>query len=472
MIESAFTLICFILIGAGLIPPTLDFTLLKGRKIVSPYLVLLGLTLSGIILGYLSIEMFGQGTVPIYGRILQVGFFEIFLSLIATIGGILVVVASLSGVKDWPTSPSFYSLLALGVLGSYFLISMGDFVLLIGAWALVSIISYVLVGLKKDRASTEAAAKYALMGILASVLIIYGVAIIYGLIGSTDVGTISDLTGNGKFMLLLGSVFLVAAFGFKIGIVPFHGWLPDVYGKAHPTLIAFLTGVMTVAVVGLVVKVLFPLASALGNQWPILIGILSIITMTFGNVVALLQRNVQRMMAYSSVAHVGYILVGATAALSAGRALGLQGIALHLGSYAFAKVGIFVFLAYLLRKGSGLHLNDLKGLGRSMPIVSVAVGIILLNLIGIPPLLGFWSKFYLFTSVIAVSPWIALVAIINSGISVGYYIQPINYMFFKGGSEPPEEKLGDSESITIIAALVLIIVGGLTFPMIAPYLVT
>ncbi|KXA88802.1 hypothetical protein AKJ57_06300 [candidate division MSBL1 archaeon SCGC-AAA259A05] len=471
MIESTFTLISFILIGVGLLSPTLDFTILKGKKIVSPYITLLGLGASGIILLFLSIVKFGQSTAPIYGGMLQVGFYEMFLSLIITIGAILVTIASLSGVKYWPTSPSFYSLLSLGVLGSYFLISVGDFVLLIGAWALVSVISYVMVGLKKNRASAEGAAKYALMGILASVLLLYGIAILYGMTEDTSLSMISTLAGTRELMLVLSLVFLVSAFGFKIGIVPFHGWLPDVYGKVHPALIAFLTGVVTVGVVGLIVKILFPLAAIVGDQWPILIGLLSIFTMTFGNIVALIQRNFQRMMAYSSIAHMGYIFVGSAAALSAGRAVGLQGIVLHLGSYAFAKIGLFIFLAYILRKGLSVQLDDLKGLSRSMPIVSVAIGIILLNLIGIPPLLGFWSKLYLFSAGIEVTPWLVLIAIINSGISVGYYIRPIRYMFFEKGSDAPNERLKDSEPMTILIASILLIAGGLILPLIAPYLI-
>jgi NADH-quinone oxidoreductase subunit N len=363
--------------------------------------------------------------------------------------------------------------LVLAVLGAYYLIAMQDLALLIGTWALVSVISYVLVGLRKDERSVEGAVKYSLMGIIASVLLLYAIAVIFSLTGSTGVGSLANVQG-GESVVLLASVFFVSAFGFKVGVVPFHGWLPDVYGRTHPMLIASLTAVVAVAVGGLMIKILYPLAPSVGEQWPVLIGLLSIFSMTFGNVVALLQKNFQMMMAYSTIAHMGYLLVGVTTAVPGSadlsRALGLQGISLHLASYTFAKAGMFVFLAYLLRKRVGHQMEDLKGLGRRMPIVSVAIAIILLNLIGIPPLIGFWGKFYLFTSVISVAPVLALIAIINSGISVGYYIQPIRYMFFAKGGETAEERLRDHDAAAVVLAAGLTIAAGFLLPVLAPSL--
>lgn len=470
MIENMFGLLSLILIGVGILSPTLDYTLLKGRKLVSPWMTLGALVLSGGILGYSALGI-GTQAVTIFGGMMQVGFFEIFLSLIATVGAILVTVASLASVKGWGTSPSFYSLLALAVLGAYYLIAAHDFVLLIGTWALVSVISYVLVGIKKDENSVEGAVKYSLMGILASVLILYAIAVAYSATGSTSVGSISEIQGE-KSLVLLTSVFFVSAFGFKVGIVPFHGWLPDVYGKVHPMLVAFLTGVVAVAVGGVIINILYPLAPLVGAQWPVLIGLLSVFTMTFGNIVALLQKNLQMMMAYSSIAHMGYVLLGVTAALTPSKELGLQGVGLHFASYMLAKVGMFVFIAYLLRKGLGPQIEDLSGVGKNSPIVGAAVIIILLNLIGVPPLIGFWSKFYLFTSVIAVTPWLALVAIINTGMSVGYYIQPIKYMFFGKEAGSTGERLREPDAMIVVMAAALTVAAGFLLPLIAPYLTT
>ncbi|KXA89828.1 hypothetical protein AKJ61_02050 [candidate division MSBL1 archaeon SCGC-AAA259B11] len=471
MMERAFSLISLVLIGTGLISPTLDYTIFKKERLVSPYLTLGGLGFSGIILGVLAVWSYGRGSVSIYGGMLQIEPFGIFLSFVATIGAILLTVATLSEVKNWSTSPSLYSLVTLGVLGSYFLVSVGDLTLLIAAWALVSVISYVIVGLRKDRASVEAAGKYALMGVIASIFILYAVAMVYGMTGSTSLRSISDLaTGEGA-LIIMSSVFFISAFGFKIGLVPFHGWLPDVYGKAHPILIVFLTSTATVAVVGLIVRVLFTLAPLITSYWPILIGLISVFTMTFGNVTALIQNNVQKMMAFSSIAQMGYIFAGMAAGPLVAGGLTLQGIALHLGSYSFAKAGVFVFLAYLLKKGLSLQISDLKGLGKSMPITATAFGIILLNLVGIPPLLGFWSKFYLFSAAAKITPWLTLIAIINSGISVGYYVRPIKSMFFEEGSDLSDERIGDFEQATVIAASFLLVSGGLVLPSLISILI-
>ncbi len=470
--EVFFGLLSLILIGVGILSPTLDYTILKGRKFVSPWMTIAVLLLSGVILAYLGAVSIGQPTVAIFGGLMKVGFFEIFLSLLTTLGAVFVAVASLMGVKNWGTSPSFYSLLTIAVVGAYYLIAAHDFVLLFGTWALVSVISYVMVGIKKDDSSVEGAVKYSLMGILASVLILYAIAMAYSLTGSTDVGMISNISlGAEKPIIVVTSLFFVSAFGFKIGIVPFHGWLPDIYGRVHPMLVAFLTGVVSVSIGGVLIKILYPFAPLLGSQWPLLIGLLSVFTMTFGNIVALLQKNLQMMMAYSSIAHMGYILVGVAAALSSSKELAVQGIGLHFTTYILGSVGMFVFLALLLRKGMSLQMIDLKGLGRRMPIVSIAILLILLSFMGVPPLIGFWSKFYLFTSIIAVSPWLALAAIINSGISLGYYIQPIRYMFFGGGSKLAEERLRDPDTAIVVLVAVLTIVAGFLLPSIAAYLV-
>jgi NADH-quinone oxidoreductase subunit N len=471
MVEDLLALLSFIMIGAGVVSPTLDYTVFGGRRCVSPWVALVALLLSCGVLAYGGYVTIGEPAEPVFGGMMKVGFFEVFLSLMATIGGLLVTVASLKEVRTWSTSPSFYSLLLLAVLGAYYLIGVRDFVLFIGAWALVSVISYVLVGVRKDRESIEGAVKYSVMGILASVLLLYAIAVAYSLTGSTNVDLLTTIGPGGRSLALLASVLFVAAFGFKLGIVPFHGWLPDVYGRVHPMLVAFLAGVVAVTTGAILIRILYPLAPIVGSLWPVLIGLLSLFTMTFGNVVALLQKNLQRMMAFSSIAQMGYLLIGLAAAESSGEALGLQGMGLHLTSYMIAKVGIFVFLAYLVRKGISLELEDLKGLSRRSPILTGAVLLVILNLLGVPPLLGFWSKFFLFASVIGVAPWLAFAAIINSGISVGYYVQPIRYMFSGDPSATEDESLREPDAAVVLIAALLTLAAGLLLPSIAPHLV-
>lgn len=465
----------------GLTAPTIDYVYVKDKKSrVSFYMALTGLLLALGVFTFTVVTYLGE-PIFVYDRALKLDFYGIFLALTATLGAILVLAASAS-IKEWSTSPSFYSLFVLGLLGVYYLIFVNDLVLLITAWALVSVISYVITGIKKDPSSVEGAVKYAVMGILASILMLFAVANIYGLTGTTNISEITgllssraQLTESHQVLLLL--LLFISAFGFKIGVVPFHGWLPDVYGGVYPTMVSFLIGVVKVAGVAAMLRMLFPLSSLTGNVWLLIFALLSIFTMTFGNVVALVQSNFQRMMAYSSIAHVGYILTGVTALSSlglTGKAFGIEfalpGIAIQLLAYVTAKVGIFVSLSYFLKSRMGVMLEDLRGVGRSMPVASTSIAILIFSLMGVPPLLGFWGKFFLFTSVISIAPWLTFIALMNSGLSVGYYVQIIKYMFFMRGGSSVKEEIRDIEVIVLAAAAALTVLLGILAPLISPYL--
>lgn len=480
--EAVITFLSIVLSAIGLMAPTIDYVFIKDKKSrVSIHLAIIALVVSAVVLSF-SLLIYSEKAFLVYNGALKVDFYGVFLALIATIGAILVVIGSAS-YKDWSTSPSFYSLLILGLLGVYYLVFVNDFVLLIASWALLSVISYVITGIKKDISSVEGAVKYAIMGVLASLLMLFAVANIYGLANTTNISEIvsslkssSSLTSD-QFMLLLGILLFISAFGFKIGIVPFHGWLPDVYGGVHPIPVSFLAGIVKIAGVAVILRILFPLASIIGNLWLVIFALLSIFSMTFGNIVALVQNNMQRMMAYSSIAHVGYILTGIAALSSIGLAgkvggidFALPGIAVHLLAYSIAKIGMFVALAYLLRRKVGVMLDDIKGLGRSMPALSISILILLLSLMGVPPLLGFWGKFYLFTSVVGIAPWLTFVALMNSGLSVGYYAQVIRYMFFMEKEQSVKEKVEDYEVIVILIAAIATVIIGLIIPIFTPYL--
>ena len=426
-------------------------------------------------IGLLSLTL-GGGSATVYSGALKVDFYGAFLFAVSSLGALLVTVASFRQTSKWSTAPSYFSLLLLTVLGVYYIISVNDLILLLAAWALVSVASYALVGIKKDENSLEGAGKYALMGIAASAFMLFGVAILYGVTGSTDINTIVRVaSGGGMPVILLAVIMLVAAFGFKIGIVPFHGWLPDVYGGVHPLLISYVAGIIKVSGVAALLRIVYPFAPQLGANWLVLFAAFSIVSMTFGNVAALIQRNVQRMMGYSSLAHVGYMLVGFAAATSgAGAIYGVQGVALHLASYVLATTGIFVALAYLVEKGVRTDLDGLAGLWRKMPVLSACIVILVLSLIGAPPLLGFWSKFvYLFTSTIEVAPWLTFIAVANTGLSVGYYAQVMRYVFLTRRTDEvieASEKVRDPEVIAVLVATLLTIILGLVAPLLASLL--
>ncbi len=450
--------------GIGLVVPTLDY--LKGTK-VSPYLALIATALAAVLVG----SLIGKSGTLFDGTI-RVDPLATYLALIATVGAFLVTVASLVQVREWSTSPSLYSLLLLALLGVYFVLYVNDASVLVAAWALVAVASYVLVGIKKDEDSLEATAKYALMGVASSSLLIFGIALVLGIVKTSTFQVLNSVPIGLKTTLLLGVLMLVAAFGFKLGVVPFHGWLPDVYGGAHPIIVSFVAGVIKLISIGAFLRVLQPLIPAVANDWFLIMAFLSIITMFYGNLAALVQRNVQRMMAYSSIAQAGYFLIAfAALAYTDSQALALQGIGLHVTTYVLAKVGIFVGLAYFARKGFDLTLEGLSGVGRKLPLSGTFVTVLVLSLMGMPPLIGFWSKFmYIFYSVMNVAPWLAFLGIVNSGISVGYYAQVIRYLFF---ADPPEVDVREEEPdlevyvLTVTAVLTVLLGLGLVDVLIA-----
>jgi NADH-quinone oxidoreductase subunit N len=464
-IEAILDSLGIIVVGIGLVVPTIDYGLkIKVSRYASLAATLIAIFLSAGLL-YLTLN---QAPTIIYNGALKIDSYGAFLFLIVSVAASLVTFASFNQTKKWTTAPSYFSLLLLITVGVYYLVSVNDLVLLLAAWALVSVAAYALVALKKDEAALEGASKYALMGVLASVFLLFGIAILIGLTGATtDMNLIAKAATSANLPLtLIALVMLIVGIGFKIGIVPFHGWLPDVYGGVNPITVSFISTVLKAAGVIALFRVLYPFASLLGDRWFILFSVLAIVTMTFGNIAALIQRNVQRMMAYSSIAQVGYILVGFAAATSgAGAAIGVQGIALHLTTYILATSGVFIALAYIEQKGIRTDLSGISGLWRKMPILSIGIGILVLSLIGMPPLLGFWSKFlYLFIAPLQTAWWLTLIAIINTGISVGYYGQIILSIFTtrpSGESVQAKEHFKDPEVIVIIIAASLTIILGL-----------
>jgi len=469
-VEMLLNALGLILIGLGLVIPTIDYGL---KKNVSRWTTLAALIAALLLSVALLIQTLASGATLLYSDSLKVDSYGAFLFTLTSLGAFLVALASLKQTKTWTTAPSYFSLLLLTIAGVYYIISVNDLVLLLAAWALVSIASYALVGIKKDENSLEGAGKYALMGVAASAFMLYGIAILYGATGKTQITEIVTAASTNTSAVLIGVLMLVVAFGFKIGVVPFHGWLPDVYGGVHPLLISYIAAIIKVSGVAALLRIVYPFATLLGDRWLILFAGLSIVTMTFGNVAALIQRNVQRMMGYSSIAHVGYILVGFAAGTSGtGAPYGVQGIALHLTTYVLASTGIFLALAYLVEKGMQTDLDSINGMWRKMPVLSTAIVILILSLVGMPPLLGFWSKFlYLFISTIQMAPWLTLIAIANTGLSIGYYGQIIRHILSTAkpneSTENATEKLADPTIIAVILTTIITVILGLGIAPIA-----
>ena len=343
----------------------------------------------------------------------------------------------------------FYALLLLVTSGMIGMAISTDLIALLVSFELMSLPTYVLAGiLRSDRRSGEAAIKYFINGAFASAVLAFGLALVYGATGATGYGAIHlrlVFTDPRNAILLVALVMVSVGFGFKIAAVPFHGWAPDVYEGAPTPVTAFMSvGIKAGAFAGFLRLVGFALIPA-AQGWSDVLIVLAVLTMIVGNVLALPQRNLKRLLAYSSIAHAGYLLLGLVAVGRSHDPAGAGAILFYLAVYTFMNLGAFGVLVLIRdRRPFAYTLDELAGLGRSMPLTALAMMVFMLSLTGIPPLAGFWGKFFIFSAVVAAHlTWLAVVAVIMSAVSAFYYLRVVWYMYFReaeveAGSEQPE----------------------------------
>lgn len=388
------------------------------------------------------------------------GFFAVAMLIVA----IFTVVGSFTYMrKHENASPAvYYSLILLATIGMVLVAYSTDLVMLFVAWELMSIPTYILVGfMKRNPASNEAAIKYFLFGALSSAIIIYGISLSYGLTGSTNIGDViegyASLDASLMPLALLSVGMLIAGFGFKMGLVPFHQWLPDTYEGAPAPVTTLLAAATKKAGFAAALRIVIMGAVALNTDWTLALGVIAVMTMTVGNVAAIMQRNLSRMLAYSSIAHAGYILIGL--AVAPHSSLGLQGSMYQIFNHAVMKGAAFIAVAGIVVALAVTHIDKLAGLGRRMPITSLGLVISLFALAGVPPLSGFWSKLMLFGGALDASsalwwaPWLAIAGVLNSALSLAYYGWITRKMYFEG-----ETKRRVSEPKPIVAVMIFSII--------------
>ncbi len=391
------------------------------------------------------------------------GFFAIAMLIVA----IFTTVGSYNYMRNKNHPAVYYSLILLASLGMVLIAYATDLVMLIVAWELMSIPTYVLVGfMKKDPSSNEAALKYFLFGALASAIIIYGISIAYGLTGSTNIGEVingfATLDSTMVPLALLSVGMFIAGFGFKMGLVPFHMWLPDTYEGAPPTIAALLAAGTKKAGFAAAIRIIVVGAVALNLDWTFALGVIAVMTMTVGNIAAIMQKNLARMLAYSSIGHAGYILIGLSIAPFS--EIGLQASLFHIMNHAVMKGSAFIIVVALVTTLASSHLDKLKGLGRKMPITALGLTISLLALAGIPPLNGFWSKLMLFGGAIDAgpiapwAPWLAIAGVLNSALSLAYYGWIIRKMYFEGETE---KRIAEPKSVLVVVIFSIIFMVGI-----------
>jgi len=368
------------------------------------------------------------------------GFFAIAMLIVA----IFTTVGSFNYMRKKNYPAVYYSLILLSTIGMVLVAYSTDLVMLFVAWELMSIPTYVLVGfMKKNPSSNEAALKYFLFGALSSAIIVYGISLSYGLTGSTNIGEViqgySTLDPSLLPLALLSVGMFIAGFGFKMGLVPFHQLLPDTYEGAPPTITTLLAAGTKKAGFAATIRIVVLGMVVLNLDWTLALGIIAVMTMTIGNIAAIMQKNLARMLAYSSIAHAGYILIGL--AVAPYSPLGLQGSLYQILNHAVMKGAAFIAVAGIVTTLAVTNIDKLKGLGRRMPITSLGLVISLFALAGVPPLAGFWSKIMLFGgaldagSTIWWAPWLAIAGVLNSALSLAYYGWITRKMYFEGETE-------------------------------------
>ena len=346
----------------------------------------------------------------------------------------------------------YYFLILCATLGMMVMASAVDLVAIFIGLETMAVSFYILAGyLKPSRRSNEAAVKYFLLGAFSLGLLLYGLSILYGLTGTTNLHGIMEVLDGSEIspVLLLAIVLVVAGVGFKIAAVPFHMWAPDVYEGAPTPVTAFLSVGSKAASFAMVLRIFQEALPGLKDEWQSLFWLLAVLTMTVGNISALTQSNLKRMLAYSSIAHAGYVLMGVVV----GTPWGIQAMLIYMVVYVFMQLGAFAVVVMMRRKDIvGDELKDLSGLYFRNPVAAVAMLLFLLSLGGIPPTAGFMGKFWLFGAAIdAGFYWLAIIAVANSAVSLYYYIRVVVFMWMK------EEAVGSPIVVQPALAVTLVI---------------
>src|SRR5579864_8747651 len=400
-------------------------------------------------------------------------FFEIVFIIIAAV----MLLASYSYVGKYVKAEGeFYTLMLFAATGAMFMASTNELITIYISLELTSIPLYVMAGLlRTGERSAEAAVKYVLLGAMSSAILLYGFALLYGLTGTTDLAGIakSVMTGvqSGNVLILIADILILAGFGFKISAVPFHMWAPDIYEGAPTPATAFFSVGSKAAGFAALIRVFIDggLGQVNLSSLVIIISIIAILSMTLGNVVAAVQSNVKRMMAYSSIAQAGYILVGFVASLAStshaggsitGNATGNAAVLFFILVYVLTNLGAFSGIIALANATGGEYIDDFRGLARRAPLLSAGTALCLLSLAGIPPMAGFISKVFIFTAAWGQGlSWLVIIALLNTVVSLVYYGRIVKAMYFDAPAKEDHltTPIGISSSIALTTAALVVI---------------
>ena len=359
-----------------------------------------------------------------------IDYFSSFMKIVTLIAAFLTLLISTNYLKTFKIFKIEYPILILSsVLGMMVMISSNDLIVFYMGLELQSLALYVLATFNRDQLkSSEAGLKYFVLSALSSGLLLYGCSLIYGFTGSTNFNVIANQLNSSEYMITFGIVFILVGLAFKISAVPFHMWAPDVYEGSPTSVTLFFTMVPKIAALTVFIRFLYVPFLNLIDQWQMILIFLSIASMLFGAIAAIGQTNIKRLIAYSSIGHIGYTLAG----LATGSNDGIQSSVIYITIYIIMNLGLFSCLLMMKRNNKYYeNIEDLSGLSKNHPLLSFSLLIILFSLAGIPPLAGFFAKFYIFKSVLEQSMYfLAIVGLLSTVIAAFYYLRIIKIIYF------------------------------------------
>ena len=375
----------------------------------------------------------------LFGDSFVIDYLSSFMKMVTLLSAFIVLAISKNYLKIFQISKIEYPILILSsVLGMMIMISSNDLIVFYMGLELQSLALYVLATFNRDNIkSSEAGLKYFVLSALSSGLLLYGCSLIYGFSGSTNFGVISSQLNSNEYSLTFGIVFILVGLAFKISAVPFHMWAPDVYEGSPTTVTLFFTMVPKIAALAVFIRFLFIPFQNLIEQWQMILIFLSIASMLFGAVAAIGQTNIKRLIAYSSIGHVGYALAGLASASNEG----IQSSIIYITIYIIMNLGLFSCLLMMKRNNEYFEkIDDLSGLSKNHPLLSLSLLVILFSLAGIPPLAGFFAKLYIFKAVIEQSMYfLAIVGLLSTVIAAFYYLRIIKIIYFDQEKEKYDE---------------------------------
>jgi NADH-quinone oxidoreductase subunit N len=424
-----------------------------------------GLLLAGVVA--VAVQGLDPIPAPAFSGMLQVDGYGVFFELVVILAAVLALLLSESHLDRLGVRVGeYYALVLLGVTGMILMGFASDLVMIFVALEVMSIAMYILCAIKRaDERSVESGFKYFVLGAFSSAIMLYGIALLYGAVGSTGLDALRDRLHEGlgavhvDGLLAVGAALVLVGFGFKVAAVPFHAWTPDVYQGAPTSVTALMAGGVKVASFAALGRVAIGALAAEGQAWTSALWWMAAATMLVGNLAALVQRDLKRLLAYSSIAHAGYLLmavVAAPAGVEQNPALGSLGF--YLLAYTLMNAGAFAVVALLVREGhDASEIDALAGLGRRAPWRAAGLTICLFSLAGVPPTMGFVGKFYLFSAAVAAGhTGLAVVGAVGAAAGVYYYLRPIVVMYFHEGDAALDRDLRSEVALALAVAGTLV----------------